>query len=252
MMCKDKKIIIDRFFQKVKGKKADVSGSNPRHDGKSGHWLEDQMGSVRDSSNTPDLLGYEMKNQTTSGKTTFGDWSADYYIYKDCEYGLSRDQFLQIFGKPNVKKQGRYSWSGDPTPTIYRYNIFGQKLVIDENNNILAIYSFDQDQRADKETIVPQNMQKNDLIIAKWNADSLKTKLERKFGQKGWFKCTTDSNGIYTKIHFGEPIYFENWIELVKQGIVFFDSGMYQGNKRPYSQWRAQNSFWDSLITDSY
>ncbi|MGR5915634.1 hypothetical protein ACT7CS_01805 [Bacillus pacificus] len=27
---------------------------------------------------------------------------------------------------------------------------------------------------------------------------------------------------------------------------------MYQGNKRPYSQWRASNSFWDSLIVECY
>ena len=45
---------------------------------------------------------------------------------------------------------------------------------------------------------------------------------------------------------------YNEWIELVKQGIVFFDSGMYQGNKRPYSQWRANNNFWDSLITETY
>lgn len=45
---------------------------------------------------------------------------------------------------------------------------------------------------------------------------------------------------------------YENWIKLVKQGVVFFDSGMYQGNKRPYSQWRANNSYWDSLITENY
>lgn len=45
---------------------------------------------------------------------------------------------------------------------------------------------------------------------------------------------------------------YENWINLVLKGIVFFDSGMYQGNKRPYSQWRAGNKFWDSLVVDSY
>ena len=39
---------------------------------------------------------------------------------------------------------------------------------------------------------------------------------------------------------------------LVIQGIVFFDSGMYEGNPRPYSQWRANNNLWDSLIIESY
>ena len=45
---------------------------------------------------------------------------------------------------------------------------------------------------------------------------------------------------------------YDEWLELVKTGIVFFDSGMYQGNKRPYSQWRANNNFWNSLIEETY
>ena len=36
------------------------------------------------------------------------------------------------------------------------------------------------------------------------------------------------------------------------RGTLFFDSGMYQGNVRPYSQWRATTGFWHSLITDSH
>ena len=80
----------------------------------------------------------------------------------------------------------------------------------------------------------------------------LKAKLEDKFNDKGWFTCKTDENGLYCKICFGKPMNYNEWIELVKQGIVFFDSGMYQGNKRPYSQWRANNNFWDSLITETY
>ena len=45
---------------------------------------------------------------------------------------------------------------------------------------------------------------------------------------------------------------FDNWIKLVGKGIVFFDSGMYQGNARPYSQWRADNGYWNSLITETF
>ena len=45
---------------------------------------------------------------------------------------------------------------------------------------------------------------------------------------------------------------FNEWIDLVKQGIVYFDSGMHQGNPRPYSEWRADNTFWNSLITETY
>jgi hypothetical protein len=57
---------------------------------------------------------------------------------------------------------------------------------------------------------------------------------------------------MYTNIQFGKPITFESWIDLVAEGVVFFDSGMYQGNSRPYSQWRALNDFWDSLIIETY
>jgi hypothetical protein len=45
---------------------------------------------------------------------------------------------------------------------------------------------------------------------------------------------------------------YNKWITLVEKEIVFFDSGMYQGNNRPYSQCRANNSFWNSLIIEIY
>ena len=77
----NKKIIIERFNQNVKGKIPDTANNNQRHDGKEGHWLETQMEIAHNGDNEPDLLGYEMKNQTTSGKITFGDWSADEYIF---------------------------------------------------------------------------------------------------------------------------------------------------------------------------
>ncbi len=70
--------IVQTFMQNVYGKKADTSGMNSQHDGRGGHWLERQMGIAPNASNAPDLLGFEMKNQTTS-KTTFGDWSPSYF-----------------------------------------------------------------------------------------------------------------------------------------------------------------------------
>jgi len=95
-------------------------------------------------------------------------------------------------------------------------------------------------------------LQKDNLTIALWKAESLKEKLERKFNQKGWFKCEKGEDGTYQTINFGDPINYENWLELVREGVVFFDSGMYQTNKRNYSQWRANNKLWESLITSSY
>lgn len=233
--------IIRRFNQNVKGRIPNVSNSNQRHDGREGHWLETQMGIAHNGDNSPDLFGYEMKNQTTSGKTTFGDWSADEYIFlhgrgsnrqnnTNREYNISRDEFLKIFGKPNQLKEQRLSWSGTPCPTYYnQISQFGQKLIMDNEENIIIIYNFAEDQRSNKDIIVPVNMQQNYLIIAKWNKESLKTKLERKFNQSGWFTCTKDLTGAYNQIHFGSPINFNTWIQLFKDGIVFFDSGMYEG-----------------------
>lgn len=243
--------IIDLFNQNVKGRKADITSSNARHDGSGGHWLEKQMGIKHNASNEPDIDGFEMKNHTTS-KTTFGDWSASYYIFKDKEYGISRDQFMRIFGAPNLSKKGRYSWSGKPVPKIDSYNTFGQILRVDETGNIFAIYSFEKDQRKDKAQIVPENMQVNELVIARWDAEMMKSRVEKKFNMLGWFKCLTDASGIYRKIVFGAPITFDTWIEGVRKGLIYFDSGMYEGNKRPYSQWRADNKYWEALIIESH
>ncbi len=266
----DKEIIIDLFRRNVKGKIPDISGRNRHHDGREGNWLEEQFGKHPDADNHADILGYELKNQTTS-KTTFGDWSANRYIFKtgpyvDCfkipQRGTRQDVFCQIFGKPNANKGGRYSWSGSPCPKLGDYNDYGQKLIIEPNNDIVAIYSFSKDKRANKFTIVPEILHKENLEIARWFGEispskrisdkCLKEKLEDKFNDKGWFTCKKDAQGRYCKICFGEPMSFDNWIGLVKQGIVFLDSGMYVGNKRPYSQWRANNNYWDSLIVETY
>lgn len=247
----NKKKIVELFLKTIKGKKSDTIKSNVRHDGKEGHWLEIEMGLKLNASNSPDFLGFEMKNDTTN-KTTFGDWSANYYIFTDPQYKLLRDDFLKIFGKPNEKKNGRYSWSGEPCPQIGKFNRFGQKLIVDDSSNIIAIYSYSEDKRVNKDETVPEKLRQENLTLAKWNAESIRKKLENKFNQNGWFKCLKNSDGVYYAIVFGEPINYENWIELVRKGDVFFDSGMYQGNPRPYSQWRATNTFWASLISDRY
>ncbi len=247
----NKQKIIDLFLTNVKGKRPDTTGSNIKHDGKDGHWLERMMGIAANASNTPDIYDFEMKNDTTS-KTTFGDWSANYYVYKDRQYGISRDNFLTIFGKPNAEKGNRYSWSGEPVPKINKVNSFGQDLIVDAQNNICIRYFFSKDQRVNKNVIVPLILQQEGLLIARWDAASIKKKLENKFNKKGWFKCLKDKQGFYTTIVFGDPINYERWIEFVKSGDVIFDSGMYQGNSRNYSQWRASNSFWEKQITSRY
>lgn len=252
-----KQEIIKRFNNNVRGKKPDTSIGNQNHDGKSGHWLERQMGIGVNNRTEADLFGYEMKNQTTSGKTTFGDWSADYYIFKDPKYftsranGINKDRFMRIFGSYKPEKV-RYSWSGEVTPKVNNFNRYGQKLVVGNNRDIFAVYNYDQDLRVDKVNIIESNMQTNDLILAQWKHESMKKRVESKFNNKGWFRCLQNDLGVYDAIQFGKPITFEDWIALVEKGVVFFDSGMKQEESRNYSLWRASNSFWTSLIIDSH
>jgi len=246
-----KKKIIKRFITNVKGRKPDTSRSNLAHDGKGGHWLEKQMGVAHNASNTPDIDGFEMKNDTGS-KTTFGDWSPKYRIYKKGnEHGLDRTMFLEIFGAPNILKENRHSWSGKPTPKVGDYNTFGQKLVVDKEGNIFAMYSFSKDKRPNKSKVVPKALRQEKLVLARWDADLMKLRVERKFNNLGWFKCLK-TDGVYSNIVFGRPINFKKWIDDVRKGEIFFDSGMYAGNPRPYSQWRAGNDYWESLVTEKY
>ncbi|WP_412471226.1 LlaMI family restriction endonuclease [Halobacteriovorax sp. RT-2-4] len=252
MYCKNKEKIIEIFKNNVLGKHPDTLKANSKHCGSKGHWLERAMGIEPNADNKADILGYEMKNQTRS-KTSFGDWSADWYIFKSRNNkatAFSRDQFLEVFGKPNEEKEGRVSWSGEPAPKIGKFNRFGQKLVVTESKHIRAIYSYSEDQRENKEFIVPIDFQIEDLVLAHWESSSIKAKLEAKFNQLGWFKCEYDKCKGYFAIAFGQAINYETWVALVEQGVVIFDSGMYQGNSRPYSTWRSNNNFWDSLITD--
>ncbi|PEZ76372.1 LlaMI family restriction endonuclease [Bacillus sp. AFS017274] len=260
--------IIEIFRENVKGRRPYTFGAHANHDGREGHWLEQQFGVEPNANNNADLYGYELKNQTTS-KTTFGDWSANRYVFDDPAFSrlfrgntkpLRQDIFVRIFGKPNPEKGGRYSWSGEPCPKIRGYNRFGQRLVITVDRDIVAIYDFNQDQRPDKFNIVPREFQNGIVELARWFGEyepsyrdkCLKSKLEDKFNDMGWFTCKKGLDGTYQEICFGDPINFDTWIELVEQGIVFFDSGMYEGNFRPYSQWRSNNSFWDSLIVEKY
>lgn len=200
----NKEILIDLFRKNVKGKTPDVSGRNVRHDGREGNWLEEQFGKHPDADNHADFFGYELKNQTTS-KTTFGDWSANRYIFKtgpyvDCfkktHLGTKQDVFCQTFGKPNIEKERRCSWSGSPCPKVGDYNDYGQKLVIEPNNDIVAVYSYSKDKRINKFAIVPEILHQENLEIARWFGEisptrrrtdkCLKDKLEDKFNDKGY------------------------------------------------------------------
>ena len=65
-----------------------------------------------------------------------------------------------------------------------------------------------------------------------------------------------NKNNIYDKICFGSTINYSIFIENIKLGIVFFDSGLYHDdikpNTRMYSHWRAHKNFWNKLIIEEY
>lgn len=249
-----RKKIVETFMKNVYGRKADTTGADPKHSGKEGHWLEKQMGVQPNASNEPDLMGYEMKNQTNN-KITLGSWDPNYWAFRNPEYGITRDDFLKIFGKANPEKNNRMSWSGSPVPKINGTNSFGMKTVIHDDDSVSFFYSFSSDKREDKQSKVPANLRVENLEICRWNTSgkkSLRDKVENKFNQNGWFMCVKDANGTYKGIVFGLPITFETFMNLFRKGTVYFDCGMYQGNQRNYCQWRTANTFWDSLIVERY
>lgn len=142
---KDKLLIINLFNKNLKGKK--FMKNKGDYCGSDGHFIENCFGIKHNSNNEPDILGYEIKK--ISKKISFGDWSASEYIFnkktdviKKCNKNIpniSKTEFLRIFGKPNIFKNNRYSWSGSCVPKHGGYNDYGQTLVIDDNKNIYAI-----------------------------------------------------------------------------------------------------------------
>ena len=118
--------------------------------------------------------------------------------------------------------------------------------------NIKIYYNFRKDARTNKRSLVPRKLQKSRLLLAQWDAKWMRSKVEDKFNKSGWFKCKKNADGVYTNIVFGDPINYRFWLKDVKKGLIYFDSGMYQGNSRNYSQWRADNSYWDLLVTETH
>ena len=76
--------------------------------------------------------------------------------------------------------------------------------------------------------------------------------INKKFNNKGFF-IIKKSGDIYNKICFGKKFDYDCFINSIKKQIVIFDSGMYIGNNRNYSQFRSSNSnFWNELIIEEY
>jgi hypothetical protein len=233
------------FRTKIKGKKLPAM----THDGSIGHWLERQYEVNANADIDADWKGFELKSGKT--KTTFGDWSADRYLWQVHDSGISsRDDFLQIFGtQSRADRPGRFSWSGSVFPTVRGFNAYGQVMHVDANLDVVIYYDFTKDQRPDKHSIVPQQLQQT-VELARWSCTTLEARVERKFGQRGWAKFEL-SGGVINSMIIGPPMSYLQWIQGVQAGHIFLDSGMYfdpvKPNNRPYSNWRAVNGYWESL-----
>ena len=251
--------IIKRFYENVKNKEINIINKNSKHSGKEGHWLEYKMGINPNSKNEPDINGYEIKKE--SSKITLGDYSASEYIFSrkrnyinefnnwNENIKISKNNFIKYFGSPNIKKNNRYSWSGECVPKYNNWNKYGQNLLILDNNDIAIFYSYNEDKRIIKETF-PNFLKNNNIMIALWKEEKMRNHINNKFNINGFFICKKINNK-YQKICFGRPFDFEYFIDCIKNKSIIFDSGMYQGNNRNYSVFRGTN-FWNNLITEEY
>ena len=255
----DKQQIITLFNNNVKGVEICVEGQNINHCGKEGHWLETKMCIKHNAKNEPDINGYEMK--TSSSKTTLGDFSASEYTFSKKrniinnlnnwtdEIKLNRSDFIKTFGNPNPKKNNRYSWSGSCVPTYNIWNSNGQIITINENKDVIIYYSFSNDTR-DRKVDFPIFLKNDNIVIALWKVEKMKLHINNKFNKNGFFICKK-INFKYEKICFGKPFNFEYFIECIKNKKIIFDSAMYNGNTRNYSQFRG-SGFWNELIIEEY
>jgi hypothetical protein len=244
-MDHNKQEIIDLFNNNVKGKEICLKeGHNKTHCGKEGHWLENQFGIKPNSNNEPDINGYEMK--TGESSTTYIDKAPDVkYLNGVVIKNRDKKTKQELWRKYSSKKMSEDATIGGWS--VKKYNDSGQKMIIDDHNNIQIVYDYDNDSRENKDSL---GLDKTPHIIMQWNAASLKTSIERKFNQNGWYKCVKEGN-VFTKICFGNPMTFDLWIEQVKKGVIYHD-GYSKLKGRGRHVFRAANKFWDSLITEEY
>lgn len=245
------KLIIDIFKKNIFGKSCNIKP----YDCSEGQWLEQQFGIKSNSKNAPDIYGYELKKD--SKKITFGDWSATEYIYSknkptidniNKNINITKDDFFNYFGTITNE---RLSWSGNCIPSYYnKWSDRGQIMLINKQKDILLYYSYKKDIKALQNSInIPECIRnKKYICLAIFAAEKMKKLVETKFNNKGFIICGKNKDGIYDKLSFGRPINYDLFLRLLRNKQIIFDSGMYKGNTRNYSIWRASNTVWNSLI----
>jgi len=233
--------IIRQFLQNVKGKKEPPRHS--AHDGAAGHWLERQMGIAPNPHNEPDLHGYEQKKyssvMTYVDKQNTKFWKGVTIGSRDRE---TKKRYWETFQRANSRGMKIGGWKLD------EFDINGQCLKIDSENNIHVIYNPAKDRRAG--ILVPEYYQKEENhVIGTWPKAELQPTIDNKFNQKGFY-VLKKTNGEYDKICFGQPMSFDLWIEHFKKKNIYYDG--YSGLKKWRGAFRAPKKFWDSFIIDEY
>lgn len=100
---------------------------------------------------------------------------------------MTRKEFIKYFGNPNKQKHGRYSWSGKCVPKYGKYNDCGQKISIDEHNNICIFYRYNRDKRDHIKEY--KYLKKGKILIAIWLKSKMKQHIDKKFNSNGFFIC---------------------------------------------------------------
>jgi len=77
----------------------------------------------------------------------------------------------------------------------------------------------------------------------------MRNHIEQKFNKNGFAIITSDLSGSYDRLIHGQPFTYQDFLHGLSKHDVFFDSGMYNGNNRNYSQWRSYpNKFWKDKL----
>lgn len=248
------------FDQKLRNKSFThaTQRDDKKHCGSEGQWIEKQFKIDTNSNTDSDFHGFEIKKK--ANKITFGDWSADEYIFKskdvlnkvNNDIHFTKEDFLKIFGNYNKSKE-RYSWSGEVCPS--KYNVWtnsGQCLTTNDKNDMFIIYSYSKDKRNNDN--VPEHIKELDFIVlAYWNIESIDNRISKKFNNLGTVIINKEGKeGKYNSLYFCSKIDTELFMKKIKEQIIIFDSGMYSGNSRNYSQFRAGFNFWQSIMIEEY
>lgn len=245
------------FNEKIKGKTL-ISKKLTKHDGQQGHNIEKELNIQHNCKNEPDLFGYEIK--TGANKTTLGDYKASEYIFnknkpfinifnKWTNEIINKNDFLKIFG--TIKKNNRYTWSGECVPKYNLYNDIGQTLEINKNNDICIYYRFDKDKRDKNITNDFPDFLKKDrqkILIVIWKKEKMENHINNKFNINGTIKFIKNKDKKFIEMNVYKPFNYNYFIKEFKENNIIFDSGMSNSSARLRSNFRSNHKFWDKLL----